>query len=101
MHVPIEIFMVHSYNKQQNENLHLNDYHLCHGQQVLGKKSKQAESECPLQQDVTEVNNRSQNFMRGRNMYVYKLGLTKRSTINNSWITVSLEINSICNIQKQ
>lgn len=39
--------------------------------------------------------------MRGRNMYVYKLGLTKRSTINNSWITVSLEINSICNIQKQ
>lgn len=55
MHVPIEIFMVHSYNKQQNENLHLNDYHLCHGQQVLGKKSKQAESECPLQQEVTEV----------------------------------------------
>lgn len=28
---------------------------ICHGQQVLGKKSKQAESECPLQQDVTEV----------------------------------------------
>lgn len=46
MHVPIDIFMVY---------LHLNDYHLCHGQQVLGKKSKQAESECPLQQDVTEV----------------------------------------------
>lgn len=34
-------------------------------------------------------------------MYGYKLGLTKQSTINNSWITVSLEINSICNIQKQ
>lgn len=28
---------------------------ICHWQQVLGKKSKQAESECPLQQDVTEV----------------------------------------------
>lgn len=51
----LKYFIVHSYNKQQNENLQLNDYHVCHGQQVLGKKSKQAESECPLQQDVTEV----------------------------------------------
>lgn len=51
----LKYFIVHSYNKQQNENLQLNNYHVCHGQQVLGKKSKQAESECPLQQDVTEV----------------------------------------------
>lgn len=51
----LKYFIVHSYNKQQNENLQLNNYHVCHIQQVLGKKSKQAESECPLQQDVTEV----------------------------------------------
>lgn len=51
----LKYFIVHSYNKQQNENLQLNNYHVCHIQQVLGKKSKPAESECPLQQDVTEV----------------------------------------------